>query len=195
MTAPGRDSHIPRKAFHAIAGSILPTAYYLKLAPDVWVVTAMTLITCVWICFDAARFRSPRLNKFFNRRFGFLMKRKEAKSFTGVTYMLAGATLTLILFKPPVAVTVLYFIALGDPAAAVVGRAFGRVKIFNGRTLEGSVTMFAVCLAIGLVFADVPPSAAVAGAFVASLAELYSGPVDDNLMVPVLSGAAIMSLG
>jgi len=151
--------------------------------------------TVIWISFEAARLKRPGLNGFFRQRFGFLMKTREARSPTGVAYMLAGSTLALLLFSQPVAVAVLYFIALGDPAAAVVGKAVGRVRIYRARTLEGSAVMFVVCLALGRFFADISWSAAAVGALVAALAELYSGQIDDNLTVPVLSGAAIMSLG
>lgn len=192
---PPKDSHLPRKIFHAVAGSIIPVAYYLRVVPDFWLIVTVSAVTSAWLVFDATRLSSPALNGFFQRHFWFLMKTKEARTLTGASYMLAGSVITLILFSQPVAVAVLLFISLGDPAAAIVGRAVGRVRIYKGRTLEGSLAMFAVCLPVGYFIAGVSWPAASLGALVAALAELYSGQIDDNLTVPILSGAAIMSIG
>ncbi|MGK7346550.1 MAG: diacylglycerol/polyprenol kinase family protein [Candidatus Nitrospinota bacterium M3_3B_026] len=194
MTRPAEDSHIPRKIFHALAGSVIPAVYYIDVLPAPVVVWGVAAVAGVWISFDTARLYSPALNAFFGRRFSALMKKKEMSSYTGATHMLAGAVIAMILFSQPVAVTVLFFISLGDPAAAIVGRSVGRTRIYRGRTLEGSAAMFAVCLPLGYYFAGAGWPVASVAALVAALTELYAGPVDDNLTVPIFSGAALMSL-
>ena len=90
-------------------------------------------------------------------------------------------------------------LGVGDPAAALVGRRWGRVKLLNGRSLEGSVTFVATAglttVAFLSLFVTTVPfrdvlalsfSAALAGA----LAELLSRRVDDNLTIPVAAGLA-----
>src|SRR5690606_22680697 len=97
-----------------------------------------------------------------------------------------------------VGVTVL---GLADPAAAIVGRRFGRLKLVNGRTLEGSLTFvligalasFAALFALsGPIFPAASTStiatAAALGALFGAVAELFSGRrVDDNMSVPLAS--------
>ncbi|MCB9680106.1 MAG: hypothetical protein H6733_01420 [Alphaproteobacteria bacterium] len=94
-----------------------------------------------------------------------------------------------------VAVTVLGF---GDPAAAIIGRRYGRTQLVNGRSLEGSLAFLVTATltsSVVLVAARpaLPVLPAVLAALVASacgaVAELVSRRVDDNLSVP-LSAAA-----
>jgi dolichol kinase len=88
-------------------------------------------------------------------------------------------------------------LAFGDPAAAIVGRRWGRTRLVNGRSLQGSLA-FVVAAGLGtagllsiyhpeLGGAGVATSCAGA-ALIGAVAELYSRRVDDNLSVPL--GAA-----
>lgn len=93
----------------------------------------------------------------------------------------------------------LVVLGVGDPAAAIIGRRYGRTKLVNGRSLEGSLAFVAVggttafvvlSLArpeIGLV-ASV--AASLAGAVAGALAELFSRRVDDNFSIPLSAAAA-----
>lgn len=189
------DSHIPRKLFHALTGSIIPTVYLFEPVPRGWVTALTAAAAFGWFAFDSVRIRNENVNRLFARRFSFLMKKKETHALTGVSYMLGGTALALMLFSPLLAVTVLYFISLGDPAAAILGKKFGRHRLHNGRSLEGSLAMFAVCVLIAKWVGGFAWPLSLVGAAVAAAAELYSGPVDDNLTVPLISGAALAALG
>jgi dolichol kinase len=91
----------------------------------------------------------------------------------------------------------LVILGMADPMAALVGRRFGRHKLVNGRTLEGSLAFFvtggigaSAALAIlhpelGLAGLGIAWAAALTGA----IAEALSRYVDDNLSVPL--GAAV----
>ena len=89
-------------------------------------------------------------------------------------------------------------LAVGDSAAAAVGKALGRVRWpgTGGRTVEGSVAFFASTAAT-LVFAAgrpgaslLPLAAAVAGA---TAIEAFTSQVD-NLVLPVYFAAAVMTV-
>ncbi|MBI4665873.1 MAG: hypothetical protein HY751_05605 [Nitrospinae bacterium] len=195
MTAPKHDSHAPRKLFHALAASIIPALYHLEVLPRGVIVAAVTLLAVLWIWVDSARLKLPRFNTWVMARFSFLMKKKEAHSVSGVSYLLGGTAIALLLFPPAVAVSTLFFIALGDPAAAVIGKRFGTIKLLHGRSLQGSLAMLAVCLVVARFIGGFAWPVSIAGALVATLAELYSGRIDDNLMVPILAGATMVSFG
>jgi dolichol kinase len=111
-----------------------------------------------------------------------------------VTAML-GLALTGDAMIAALAVVVLAF---ADPAAAIIGRRFGRTGLLNGRSLEGSLAFAGVGTLVGFVmlsayFPALGPSAslmlALAAAAPAAVAELLSRRIDDNLSVP-LSAAA-----
>lgn len=188
------DSHHPRKIFHALAGAVIPSAYYFAVLPQ-GVITWLVLATAaVWIGFDSLRLGSPSLNARFTRVLRPLLKRKETHTLTGASYLLGGSTLAILLYPPAVMMTTLFFIALGDPAAALVGKRFGRARFSNGRSLEGSFAMFATCVFVARWLGGFTWSVSVAGAMVAAVTELYSGKIDDNITVPLLSGAALVAL-
>ena len=90
----------------------------------------------------------------------------------------------------------LWFLAVGDAAAALVGRTWGHIRI-GAKSLEGSAACFLACWAAGAVFLDSPgggvPEAAV-GAFTAALLEALPMPLDDNLWIPVVSGLVLTLL-
>ena len=88
-------------------------------------------------------------------------------------------------------------LGFADPAAAIIGRRLGRVKLVNGRTLEGTsafviggaVSTFAILASLG---SSLNPAlstgnwAAISfcGALVGGIAELFSRRIDDNMSVP-----------
>ena len=82
------------------------------------------------------------------------------------------------------------FIILGDIAAALVGRRYGKIK-FGDKTLEGSLTFFGVCILVALLVPDLPFVIGIIGALIATIIEAMTLPVDDNLIVPMISGLAM----
>jgi len=190
MTAIREDSHLPRKIFHILAASIIPTAYYLEIAPRPWTVHITIVVTILWIGTDMARIRSEKFNIEFTRLAGWLLKTKEKGSLTGSSYVLMGTTLSLILYTPPIAAASLYFGAIGDPVAALVGKNYGVARFPNGKSFGGTAAMLAVCAGLGVAISGFG-AVALAGAGVAAIVELVSLKVDDNLSVPLVSGAAM----
>ena len=87
--------------------------------------------------------------------------------------------------------------AYGDSSAALVGRRMGKRETLNGKTLEGSLAMFAVSLIsmlLGFVFISSFQSftlaqrlaPAVVTAFVCTVVEALSPRGLDNIAVPLL---------
>ena len=82
-----------------------------------------------------------------------------------------------------------------DPAAALVGRRFGKHPLVNGRTLEGSGAFFVVAvIAITAVLLTLHPDlttgwrmpmVVVGTALAGTLFELFSFRIDDNLSIPL----------
>jgi dolichol kinase len=111
-------------------------------------------------------------------------------SLLGSTYLLLAALLSIELFPQPVAATAIGFTVIGDAFGALVGRAWGKHKVFN-KSLEGGLGCLAACLAwaafvvsVGGVSAPV----AIAGAVVATVVEMLPIPLDDNLGITLAAG-------
>ncbi|HEY9839371.1 MAG TPA: hypothetical protein V6D23_02865, partial [Candidatus Obscuribacterales bacterium] len=110
-----------------------------------------------------------------------------------------GAALVILSLLPlPLGIIGVAVLGFADPAAALVGRKFGQIKLPGNRTLEGSLTFFAVgTVASSLALMAMHPlgdlgttlavsaSASACGA----IGELAGSFPDDNLTIPVASAA------
>jgi len=97
------------------------------------------------------------------------------------------------------AIVCLSFLILGDMFAAIIGKKFGRTKIIANKSLEGSLACFAACLVIGLFVAwlfptHLTPQIIAIGALTATIVELFSLGIDDNLTIPLISGLVMQIL-
>jgi dolichol kinase len=82
---------------------------------------------------------------------------------------------------------------LGDSAASLFGGLISTSLPFNkGKTWEGSLGGFIFAFLIGLYF--LPPPLALIGAAIAMTVEVLPLPVNDNVLVPVITGAALTLL-
>ncbi|VAX24809.1 hypothetical protein MNBD_NITROSPINAE03-2071 [hydrothermal vent metagenome] len=184
-------SHFPRKLFHLTAASMIPTIYYFEPIARQSTLYLALIATVVWVIGDIARIKIDSVNRyFFNSPFKSLMKIKEEKSFTGSSYVLIGSCFSLLLFNPAISCASLYFMSIGDPSAALAGKAFGKTSFKNGKTIEGSLAMFLVCLIIGYAITGTMVMA-VTGAVAGAVTEFFTGPLDDNLSIPLMAGGAM----
>jgi dolichol kinase len=133
------------------------------------------------------------MRTFFYLFFGRLVRDHERYNLLGATYLLLSSLICVYAFSKPIAVAALAFLILGDTAAAVVGRAIGRVRIL-GKTLEGSLACLGICLAAAWVIPGLTWPQRLVGAVMATLFELLPVPLDDNLRIPMAAGFAMTLL-
>ena len=148
------------------------------------------LLVVVAIALDLLRIHEHRFREFIRQFFGQMLREHEQFNLLGSTYLLLAALLAIEIFPQPVAAAALGFTVLGDAFAAIVGKGWGRTRIF-GKSLEGFAGGLAACLlwAVFLVWAvPLPWSVALAGALVASAVEVLPIPLDDNLGITLFAG-------
>ena len=179
-----------------MAGSSIPTIAIFSTS-GVMVVLMVTL-SGLALAMETARFRIPNLNRLLFGWLRPLLKTAEDRRVTGATYIAVSALVAFLVFEKPVAIAAIFFLSLGDPAAALVGIRAGGVRIL-GKSPLGTLAFFVVALAIAgvLSVSDVLPFhwGLVLGAAVAALVELFPTGLDDNLTVPLVSGAVMTWVG
>jgi len=147
---------------------------------------------------DLMRFRMAGLNRLFLHLLAPLLKYDEDRKITGASYMLVAAFIAFVAFDRQVAVLALFFLALGDPAAALVGSKMPGPRLFGkspgGTAAFAGVSMLVVWV-LGLTGGVDYHWGMLIGGVVAALVELAPLPVDDNLTIPLASGAAMQLLG
>ena len=200
-----RQSNTRRSSLHVASGLVaLATLTFTPM----WIVLAVAGAFLVFAAFtETMRRFSPSFNDQVMKVFAPVAHPHEYHSINSATwYTIALFFLALSgdLLAASLAVVILGF---SDPAAAFVGRRFGRTKIpgGGGRTFVGSTTFVLVGTVVSMVvmvtlFPAVPVGAALtlaaAASFAAALAELFSPSVlDDNLTIPLTVGLVVVLLG
>ena len=100
----------------------------------------------------------------------------------GALYFAVSALTCVILFPATLVVPALVSLAVLDGVAAIAGARFGRTRIYNGKSGEGTVAGIFVTFLFLLLLISVHGALVVA--VIAGIIELFS-PVDDNLVLPV----------
>ena len=180
-----------RKVIH-IFNIIIPLfhIYILKDKIDMIIFLSAMVIFCFFI--EIFRSQSSFISKFFEKYLISMMRSFEKQgSLTGSTWVFVGALITIILVPQPFSLLALFFLAFGDTLAALVGMKFPFIKIGN-KTLSGSLACFIMCLFVGIILDfEISSEIIFIGAFTATIVELISIKINDNILIPVLSGCAM----
>ena len=184
-----------RKIYHVLAASLFPLCY---LYPPLGLGYPQTRLLLLWVsgvCFgvsfllDLLRLRDKKFNSKFMRFFSALIRQTEETRFNGSTFLCLAFFVVIFFFFRKVAITAMFFLSLGDTAAELGGKYFGRFKIFH-RSAEGTAAFFLVAFLIALALLE-DWRIALVGAAAGALVELLSFELDDNLTVPIGSALAL----
>jgi len=125
-------------------------------------------------------------------------REEEIKKFPGrgIIYYLIGTYISLLLFPLEVAMASIMVLALGDSISHIYGLHFGKTKhpLSKTKFLEGTVAGFIAGFVGALVF--VAWHEAFFASLVAMIVEAIeikvgAEQVDDNLIIPIISGAVV----
>jgi len=184
----GYGAEVRRKLLHLVA-LIIPSGYYWAGRwPSVVVVF---FFFCSSLFDDLARLRRWPIRSLWCPWVDPIVRPKESTGFTGATHILLSGWLCPLLFVMPAAAIGMVAIILGDIAAALVGRRWGKHPLGNNRTLEGSLAFLMAAGLGGLLVPGVPVALALGAALLATAVEALSTRIDDNLTVPLAVGLAV----
>ncbi len=113
---------------------------------------------------------------------------------TSPIFLALGITLSLVFFPTPISYASIAIVSLGDSAASVFGKLFGKTSLpFNkGKNLEGSLAGFAFAYLGAACFLN--PLQALIGAIAGMIVESLPLPISDNLSTPLVTGALLTAL-
>jgi dolichol kinase len=184
------NEEVMRKAVHVFS-VIIPVFYFIL--PRSTMLIVLSSVAALAIFMDISRMSGMAIwSKFLIKPFGSMIRPKEREGFTGASYIISTDVLVILLFAKPVAICAMAFIALGDSAAAVVGRRWG-VHKYGNKSFEGSIGFFLAAAGAGIGFhflypGQLPLVVSLCGALVATIVEGMSVRSDDNMTVPTISG-------
>ncbi|MCH7612900.1 MAG: hypothetical protein IIB45_06015 [Candidatus Marinimicrobia bacterium] len=152
----------------------------------------MSILSIVFILVEYARMRVQIVKSIFSKLFNPMMRKHELDGkLTGATWVVIISVPIIYFFPKEIAVLSLVFMSVGDSAASIIGQAFGKT-IIGSKSLEGTLGCFAACVIALLILDLIPLSVGLSGAIVATIFEALPLKIDDNVLIPVTSGTAMV---
>lgn len=151
--------------------------------------------------FDYMRLKVSAMNSFVLKLMGPFMRKSEATEMSGLPFYALGVGLSLFFFEEKIAVLSILFLIFADPLSSYFGIRYGTDKILPNKSTQGTVAGFCICYLITLLYGlhySEPSigllSFALFAGLCGALSELMSVFIDDNLTIPVISGAGLTLL-
>ncbi len=192
-----RPTNYLRNVFHVAGGLTAVALVEFVLAPDTMLWVALAFCTYAW-SMEALRRLVPSFNDHVMKYYAKVAHPHEWHRVNSSTWFTTALLLLALTGRPLLCAIACAVLGLADPAAALIGRRFGRTRLVNGRSFEGSTAFFVVAfsaaLAIMVGLHDLPWAAAAiasaVAALTAALVELFSRRIDDNLTIPLATAGA-----
>jgi dolichol kinase len=118
----GLRRELARKALH-LTTVVIPVAYDRGASRET-VATVLAVASGLALVIEAARRTSMPFGAMFDRRFGALLRQRERTAFTGATWLALSCFGAVLLLSRHAAIAALWCVTVGDPAAAIAGRAW-----------------------------------------------------------------------
>lgn len=181
---------IARKLLH-LATAAAPIAYALGWPQQSLMGVLAVLVSGAFIV-EWRRRSSRRVAALFVGVTGPLLREHEHHALSGATWLFLALLLAVAILPAPAAIAAMWAVAVGDAAAALVGRTLGRRRPGGSKSLEGSIACVVATAFGALVVAQLSAGIALAAAVAAAVAEFPERPLDDNIRIVVAVGATIV---
>lgn len=173
---------------HAASAGLGPAALAL---PERTATLALGGIAILAVVLEVLRHRSARASRLIDAVASALFRPSERRTLSGPTALAWGYFAAWALFGPRHAAAAIVVAGLADPAAALIGRRYGRG---HGKSLVGSAACAGAGAAALGAWGFAPPTAVVGG-LVAAIAERAPWRGADNLLMPLAVGGTLAVLG
>ena len=185
------NSEFLRKLLH-LSNLVIPFTYLFYFDSKVEALIILLPITSFAFLIEYLRINSISVKNIFDKYlFSMLRNHEKSGKYTGATWVFISSTLSIGIFPKDIAIISLIYMSIGDTAAGLIGRKFGRIKIYN-KTLEGALAGFIVCLIVGLMIdLNLSKTVVAIGALSAAIIEFMPISIDDNLRIPLFSGTVM----
>lgn len=123
--------------------------------------------------------------------FNKLIRQKEEYRVHGAVLFLSSTIITLAVFDTAIALAALLMTAFGDMLATIAGKKYGTTMLFRNKTLVGFATELTTNLILSVIislFFSINIYILIVMAFAATITETMIDELDDNLVVPIVSG-------
>jgi dolichol kinase len=181
---------VSRKALHLLS-TVVPIAYANGVS-RAFVLLGLFAALGIAAVVEVTRVRYVRARTLFDAGVGSLLREHERHGLSGATWLLVALFVSAACFPRDIAIAAMCAVALGDAAAAIVGRALAPASPELRKSFAGSVACFTASAIAARTIAHLAWREAVIVGLLASLAERPRRPMDDNLRIAVVVGCGIL---
>ena len=194
------DTHLARRLWHFCGVLFILLLYGLVPAEKASLTATVMLVIVAAI--DICRLKIPSMNQTLTWLFKPFMRESERHRLAGVTFMMIGVTIIIAFFPRPVVYLTLLCLATADPLASYFGVRYGRDKLIGEKSLQGSIAAFVACFVLSVFYfywMDIMRERLIIVGLLAGLTGAFSelvpvGPLDDNLVFPVLNATLLTGI-
>lgn len=195
-----QDIHLARKIWHFCGVIALAVLFHNLTRSNA--IQFLIFFGTFFIFIDVARLMYEPLNKRAVAIMKPFMRDSERNNLAGVTYLIVGVFLLVLLFDSRIVTLSLLFLAFADPIASYFGIRYGKDKIFGRKSFQGTLAAFLTCLAIAAIYyyskqlmTERLVIVSVLSALAGALAEAIPvAKLDDNLVMPVVSAILLQGI-
>lgn len=189
-----------RKLIHL---SSLWMPLFIFFVPKVWACLLFATAIVIDLIVEYANYKRYKwARKTFGRLFFRTLRAEETSHQrflpSGSVYVLTAAFLCPLLFGKEIAALALSVMLISDTCAALVGKKFGKHKIYKQKSLEGTLAFLVSALIINAIFYQLVAFNFISliACVAATSAELWEDKlkIDDNLSIPLIIGMILTYL-
>ncbi len=169
-------------AYFVLQDSLVGAGYNAVLAKQIALLFLVALLI-VFLMLEYFRLELGWRMPFFSQ----FIRPKEQNRMFGVIYFLSGTIISLAVFNPKIALAALLMTTFGDMVAALVGKKYGTTLIYKNKTWAGFLGELITNLIVGFLILD-NIYIIIGMAAVATIVETLVDELDDNLLIPIISG-------
>ncbi len=198
MNPTRKDLHLPRRFFHLFMGLCAGLIYKHYLTHQ-QAVHILGIATCLFYIQEQIRLKYPEFKSIFSRINNYLLRAEEQLKESATIPYLMGLLLTILTFPKYMTLVAVFTLAISDPLSAVMGIMFGKTKLKENRSLEGSGSFFISTFLIHIfVLMDIYPDQSIKLTIVSFLSSLIITwfdflelKIDDNFTIPIVTASSL----
>ncbi len=200
-----KDLQWGRKFFHT-ANGLIGLYFWAYSGLEDWIVLSVLGTYFLYaVTTEIVRRKYPPYNQWMIKTIGWMMREHEKKSISSASYYISTMFFIMLVFPKNVSILTLFYIAVGDTIAGIVGVLWGKHKITAKVSFEGAFACFFVCAVATWFFVTSGIPAlhltglnallfSICGGLIAALAEGSLKKYDDNLVMPLLAAPLLTFL-
>ncbi|KAA3599286.1 MAG: hypothetical protein DWQ06_10230 [Calditrichaeota bacterium] len=185
-------NEIFRKLIH-LAYILIPISYYFQTKSEflTWFVPFAFLCLAI----DLLRLKVKTVREIFDSLFGKMLRGAEQKRLTNASLFIFATLITILVFEDKFVVVAGNSVAvISDTLSALLGRKFGKKKIFKQKSWVGSISFLVSSFVTIYAFPESNLTIAFCGALMGTLTEIFSDKIPDDFTIPLIVSSVLFLL-